>query len=136
MPEERRKYERFSFILEAQREDEKGASAKVRVLEISVTGCFVEWFDDARLGDGFRLKIPLANGNFLPVFCKIIYRFTNIGVGVQFPDLTEFEQDLIAETIRFQMRKQFNATVEPFALPDGFYDFSEKKPETQFVDVA
>lgn len=135
MREERRKYERFPLTLTAQRETSAGAVSKIHVLEISVSGCFVEWFEDARLGDAFRLKIPLLNGNFLPVSCKVIYRFTNIGVGIQFADLSDFERQLIAEVICFQMRRQGRGSVDPLAICEVSEERSAKKFEAQFVDV-
>jgi hypothetical protein len=132
---ERRKYSRFSFVQLAERETVFHAFVKIRVWETSVGGCFVEWFEDARLGDEFRLKMRLPNGNFVPLVCKIIYRFTGIGVGVKFLELTKFEQDLVAEIIKFEMRRQFKTEVEPFAPPEKFYEIFSAKTEAWLVDA-
>ena len=117
---ERRKYQRYPLTLTTQKTEENGTVTELRILEMSVGGCFLQWFAGAELGDNFRLKIPLLNRNFLPVFCKVIYRFPNKGIGIKFVNLTKFEQDLIAEIIFAHVRNENLATQKSLELTDSF----------------
>ena len=122
MLEERRKYDRFPLTLVAQRENEKGIASKITILELSVNGCFIEWINDAKIGDNFRLKIPLLRGDYLPIPCKIIYRLSGTGIGLKFLDVTRFEQDLIAGVIHFNMRKRGVYNVDPYTLTEVCFE--------------
>jgi hypothetical protein len=103
---ERRSHQRYALTLTAEKTDENGLVTQIQILELSVGGCFLQWFSGAELGDNFRLKIPLESGNVLPVYCKVIYRFPNNGIGIKFVGLTRFEQDLIAELIFSHVRQE------------------------------
>lgn len=135
MLEERRKYERFPLSLVIQRESEKGIASKITILELSINGCFVEWIDDARVGESFRLKIPLLRGSCLPVASKIIYRLNNTGIGFKFIDLTKFEKDLLAEVIRFNMWKKGFYNVDPYAVEAGRYNGQPEKQKPNLIDA-
>ena len=74
--------------------------------QISIGGCFTGWEENIFGGDEFRLEIELPNGNRLPLACKAVYRFENTGLGVQFLDITEFEQSLIAKIINYKLQAE------------------------------
>lgn len=88
------------------------------ISQISIGGCLAEWDENVYVGDEFRLLIQLPNKNFLPLFCKAMYKFADNGIGTKFLDITQFEQELLAEVISETLEKQgLPLLVDPFAVP-------------------
>ncbi|HTK37284.1 MAG TPA: PilZ domain-containing protein, partial [Pyrinomonadaceae bacterium] len=116
-------------------------TGKVRTVilsQISVGGCLSEWDPSLYTGEEFRLEIELPNGNRLPIRCKAIYRFENMGVGVKFLDMTKFEQSLLSQIITSQLEDEgLPSGVDVFAWPAQFSesdalkltDYREKREE-------
>ena len=95
-----------------------GERRETLLQQISVGGCFTQWEENIYVGDEFRMEIPMPNGNRLPLKCKALYRFENSGIGVRFPDVSEFEQELISEIISDRMAKeQLPVFPDPLARP-------------------
>lgn len=105
MATSQRKSPRFSLDLSATLVKAPGSARRIKVQQISVGGCLTERADDIYVGDEFRLELDLPNNNRLPLTCKAIYSFDGSGVGAKFLDITEFEQELIARTIRNRLEQ-------------------------------
>jgi hypothetical protein len=88
------------------------------ISQISIGGCLAEWDENVYVGDEFRLLIQLPNKNFLPLFCKAMYKFADNGIGAKFIDITKFEQELLSKIISNTLAEQgLPLQVDPFALP-------------------
>jgi hypothetical protein len=103
---EQRKHTRFSLEIPAVITTKYGERQETMLQQISIGGCFTGWEENIFAGDEFRMEIELPNGNRLPLACKAVYRFENTGLGVQFLDITEFEQSLIGKIINEKLRAE------------------------------
>lgn len=123
MPDYKRQYIRFSLDIPAVRYTNFGEKHETVLHQISLGGCLAEWDENVYTGDEFRLEIRLPNKNWLPLKCRVVYRFENNGVGIKFADLTRFEQELIARVITDSLTQQgLSMHVDPFAQPPQFAD--------------
>ena len=96
---EKRRFIRFSLDIPVTRFAENGRPFPTYIRQVSVGGCMTDWEDDVYAGDEFRIEMQLPNKNKLPIMCKAIYRFAGKGLGVKFHDISQFEQELIAQII-------------------------------------
>ena len=103
---DQRKHTRFSLEIPAVIITKYGERQESMLQQISIGGCFTGWEENIFPGDEFRVEIELPNGNRLPLACKAVYRFENTGLGVQFLDITQFEQSLIAKIINEKLRAE------------------------------
>jgi PilZ domain len=115
---ETRQYIRFSITLQARRQLSGDRISPVLVKQISLGGCMVEWDENATIGEKIRVEVLLANGNWLPLIGKILYRMPENGLGIKFQDITQFEQELLANLIQTQMERRGLPYQNPFALPE------------------
>ncbi len=123
-----RQHIRFSLDIPAIRYTKFGEKQETLLNQISVGGCLLEWDDNILTGDVFRLEIRLPNGNWLPLKCKVLYKFENGGMGAKFIDITKFEQDLIGRIISHLLEQEgLPAQVDPFAQPPR-YGEPKKEP--------
>ena len=101
----------------------------VTLFQISIGGCLIEWDDSFKNDEDFRLEIQLPNKNWLPLNCKALYISEGDSVGIKFKDITQFEQELIAEIMSQKLANDgIPMKVDPFALPKRFVD--EKPAQT------
>ncbi|MDQ3042825.1 MAG: PilZ domain-containing protein [Acidobacteriota bacterium] len=115
---EQRRHIRFSLDIPAIRYTRYGEAMETLISQISIGGCLAEWEDSVYVGDEFRLLIQLPNKNFLPLTCKVMYKFSDNGIGIKFLDVTQFEQELLAKIISNTLENQgFPLQVDPFAQP-------------------
>jgi len=115
---EKRRFIRFSLDVPAVRFTKYGEALEIMLNQISVGGCFAEWDDNILVGDEFRLLIQLPNRNWLPLNCKVLYRFADNGIGLKFLDITQFEQELISKIISRNLETQgLPLQVDPFGTP-------------------
>ncbi len=115
---EQRRHIRFSLDIPAIRYTRYGEAMETLISQISIGGCLAEWEDSVYVGDEFRLLIQLPNKNFLPLTCKLMYKFSDNGIGIKFLDVTQFEQELLAKIISNTLENQgFPLQVDPFAQP-------------------
>ncbi len=115
---ELRRHIRFSLEIPAIRYTKYGEAVETIISQISVGGCLAEWDENVYVGDEFRLLLQLPNKNFLPLFCKAMYKFEDNGIGTKFLDITQFEQELLAKIISHTLEKQgLPLQIDPFALP-------------------
>lgn len=113
---EQRRYIRFSLDIPAFRYTQYGEAIETMVSQISIGGCLAEWDENLYVGDEFRLLIRLPNKNFLPLNCKALYKFADNGIGVKFLDITQFEQELLAQIISHTLEKHgLPLQVDPFS---------------------
>ena len=103
---DQRRHTRFSLEIPAVIITKYGERQESILQQISIGGCFTGWEENIFPGDEFRMEISLPNGNRLPLLCKAVYRFENTGLGVQFVEITEFEQSLIAKIINEKLRAE------------------------------
>jgi hypothetical protein len=123
-----RQYIRFSLDLPAIRYNNFGEKQETVIQQISIGGCLLEWEDSVYTGDIFRLEIQLPNKNWLPLTCKVIYKFESNGIGAKFLDITRFEQELVGKIISHALAQEgLPAPVDPFAQPPEFTGQNRKK---------
>lgn len=91
--------------------------------QISVGGCLLEWDEAIEKDDEFRLEVQLPNQNWLPLNCVAKYVMEDDSVGVQFLDISQFEQELIAELMSGSLAEEgIPMKVDPFSTPKTFVD--------------
>lgn len=116
-----RRHIRFSLDIPAVIQFPSGIRQPIRLEQISIGGCFTGWEENIYVGDEFRLEIELPNKNFLPLWCKAIYRFEHAGIGVKFIDITRFEQELISTVIESRLNAEgVPLQIDPFTVPPTF----------------
>ncbi len=123
---ESRQYIRFFITLQARRQLYGDRISPVLIKQISLGGCMVEWDENASIGEKIRIEVLLANGNWLPLIGKVLYRMPENGLGIKFQEITQFEQELLANLIQKQMERRGLPYENPFGLPEV------SKPETSF----
>ncbi len=106
MKHERRRYERFPLLLMGRRVDTQNRRTVLEILELGVGGCLTECFPEARAGHRFQLQIPLLNQSWLRLNCKVRYRLTDVGLGVEFLGITETEKESLTELIMTELWQQ------------------------------
>ncbi len=122
MPTEQRRHVRFSLDIPAIRYTKYGEASEIVLSQISIGGCLAEWDENVYLGDEFRLLIQLPNKNFLPLACKVLYKFEGNGVGAKFLAISQFEQELLSKII--------SQSLEKLGLPTNVDAFAEPKKST------
>lgn len=129
MSRSQRQHIRFSLDLPAVRHSKFGDRQEVLLQQISIGGCLLEWDDSILTGEVFRLEIQLPNGNWLPLTCKVLYKFEDNGLGAKFIDITQFEQSLIGKIISSQLTQAgLPMQVDPFAQPPTFNESKRREP--------
>ncbi|HLM01618.1 MAG TPA: PilZ domain-containing protein, partial [Pyrinomonadaceae bacterium] len=83
---EQRRFIRFSLDIPAIRVHENGEKRQIVLHQISVGGCLASADDTIYTGDEFRVLLRLPNGNFLPLACKALYKFADLGIGAKFQE--------------------------------------------------
>lgn len=115
---EQRRHIRFSLDIPAIRQDAGGERHSIVLHQISIGGCLTSAEESIFTGDEFRVLLRLPNGNFLPLTCKALYKFAGTGIGAKFMEITEFEQELLAEVISQTLEAEgLPLQVDPFAHP-------------------
>ena len=123
-----RQHIRFSLDIPAIRYSKFGEKQETLLNQISIGGCLLEWDENLLTGDVFRLEIQLPNGNWLPLVCKVLYKFEDNGIGAKFIDITKFEQELIGRIISHSLSQTgLPVEVDPFAQPPRFTDEAARR---------
>ena len=79
------------------------------------------------------MEIELPNKNFLPLYCKALYRVENTGIGASFLDISEFEQSLISKIIAHRLDIEgVPLQVDPFVAPPTFV---AEDPSPRITDI-
>ena len=115
---EQRRHIRFSLDIPAIRYTKYGEKMELILNQISIGGCLIEAEENLFVGDEFRLEVQLPNKNWLPLYCKILYKTENVGIGARFLNITRFEQELLAKLIAQSLEKSnLPFQVNPFDNP-------------------
>lgn len=115
---EQRRHIRFSLDIPAIRYTKYGEKIETVINQISIGGCLLEADESVSVGDEFRLEIQLPNKNWLPFYCKVLYKMEDLGIGVQFMNITRFEQELLAKIISKSLEiSGLPLQVSPFENP-------------------
>lgn len=130
-----RKHNRLAVDIPVQRFTDDGERIETLVHQISVGGCLIAWDDSISAGDEFRIEIRLPNKNWLPLGCKAVYCFEGDAIGVQFLEITQFEQDLLVEIMSNALTSEgipFN--FEPFESPTTFDTIRRSEDRPSLTD--
>ncbi len=123
-----RQHIRFSLDIPAIRYSKFGEKQETLLHQISIGGCLLEWDENLLTGEVFRLEIQLPNMNWLPIVCKVLYKFEDNGIGAKFIDITKFEQELVGKIITHSISQVGLPTqIDPFAQPPKFAEEAAKK---------
>jgi PilZ domain len=118
-----RQHIRFSLDLPAIRYTRFGERQEILLHQISIGGCLLEWDENILTGEVFRLEIQLPNKNWLPLNCKVLYKFEDNGIGAKFLEITKFEQELVGKIISHSLIQVGLPTqIDPFSPPPKFAD--------------
>ena len=101
-----RKHIRLTLDIPAVRFTENGERINTLLYQISVGGCLIEWDESVEEEQEFRMEIQLPDHNWLPLSCKALYRFQDDGIGIQFVEITEFEQQLVASVMSNNLEQE------------------------------
>lgn len=132
-----RRHNRLAVDLPVFKFTKDGERLETLIYQISVGGCLIAWDDSISRGEKFRMEIQLPNGNWLPLSCKAVYCFSDDAIGVQFEDISQFEQDLLVEIMSNKLTREgipFN--FDPYAQPSTYKEhaaLSESESETSPV---
>jgi|SRR5436190_5862259 len=128
-----RQHIRFSLDVPAVIYTKFGEKQETLLQQISIGGCFTGWEENIYTGDEFRMEIELPNKNFLPLYCKALYRVENTGIGVRFIDISEFEQSLVSKIIAHRLDIEgVPLQVDPFVTPPMFV---AEDPSPRVTDI-
>ncbi len=115
---EQRRHIRFSLDIPAVRCTKYGERLEIVINQISIGGCLVETEENIFVGEEFRLEVRLPNKNWLPLYCKVLYKTEEVGIGAKFLNITRFEQELLAKIISQSLEKSnLPSSVNPFQNP-------------------
>jgi hypothetical protein len=123
-----RQHIRFSLDIPAIRYSKFGEKQETLLHQISIGGCLLEWDENLLTGEVFRLEIQLPNKNWLPLVCKVLYKFEDNGIGAKFIDITKFEQELVGKIISHSLLQEgLPMQIDPFAQPPKFADEAARR---------
>ena len=128
-----RRHIRLTLDIPAFRFTKIGEKVGTLMYQISIGGCLIEWDESIEEGEEFRMEIRLPNKNWLPVQCKALYFVEGDGIGVQFQDITQFEQELIAEIMSENLAEEgIPMKVDPFSQPKTFSSLETNLSEIDY----
>lgn len=99
MSGERRSNERKRILLEARWESMAGRH-EARVDDVSLSGCFVNTYAKAELGEHVELEVQLPSGAWLPLRGHVASYQPAVGFGISFTSLSAKETDELRELLR------------------------------------
>ncbi len=127
MPINQRRHIRLTLDIPAFRFSKAGEKISTLMYQISIGGCLIEWDEGFKKDEIFRLEIQLPNKNWLPLQCKVLYLVKEDGIGAQFQDISQFEQELIVQVMSETLAEEgIPMKVDPFSQPK-FFDSTETK---------
>jgi PilZ domain len=123
---ENRRFIRFALDIPVTLADEKGEKIKTMIRQISIGGCLLDVNDKTLSkisGEELRLEFTLRNKNKLPLMGNAVYTDNNKWTGIKFYEITQFEQELIADVIAEIIENEgLPLTVNPFRRPPSFVE--------------
>jgi PilZ domain len=96
---ERRRDPRYPLIAEARVTDiGSGTEFKVRISELSISGCYLDFLNPIPDGTDIVVKISRDNGVF-ETSAKVVYNHPGMGMGIRFVDTKPTQQAILARWI-------------------------------------
>jgi hypothetical protein len=86
------------LLLDVQWESLSGKHS-ARITDISRGGCYIESIGQVTVGETIRFKVQLPRGRSLSLGGKVSYHHPNLGFGVCFDELTELDQNVLAQLL-------------------------------------
>ena len=125
-----RKHIRLTLDIPAVRHTGEGEAISTVLYQISIGGCLIEWDESIEEQEEFRMEVQLPDKNWLPLTCKALYRFPDDGIGIQFQDISEFEQELIVSIMSNNLEQEgIPMEVDPFSQPKTFNSAELRKSD-------
>ena len=116
-----RKHIRLTLDIPAIRFSPEAERIPTVLYQISVGGCLIEWDETIADGDEFRMLVQLPDKNWLPLDCKALYRCEDDGVGIQFENISAFEQSLLVSVMSANLENEgIPFELDPFQKPRTF----------------
>jgi len=116
-----RKHKRLTLDIPAVRHTDDGERLTTLLYQISIGGCLIEWDESIEEQQEFRMEVQLPDDNWLPLRCKALYGFPNDGIGIQFQDITQFEQELIVKIMSKGLEEEgIPMDMDPYAQTKTF----------------
>jgi hypothetical protein len=92
---ERRRDPRYPLIAEARVTDiGSGTEFKVRISELSISGCYLDFLNPIPDGTDITVKISRDNGVF-ETTAKVVYSHPGMGLGIRFVDTKPTQQAIL-----------------------------------------
>lgn len=98
MSGERRRNQRQKVVLEARWES-LSKRHEARVDDVSLSGCFVNTYATAEIGEFVKLRILLRSGEWLALHGHVATYQHGVGFGLAFTDLSKENQAALRELI-------------------------------------
>jgi hypothetical protein len=96
---ERRRDPRYPLIAEARVIDiGSGTEFKVRISELSISGCYLDFLNPIPDGTDITVKISRDNGVF-ETTAKVVYNHPGMGMGIRFVDTKPTQQAVLTRWI-------------------------------------
>src|SRR4051812_48697277 len=95
---ERRRSPRAPLLREVQIERD-GKTSGGRIVDLSITGAFLETYESFNLDDKCQLSFTLPGGVALTVDCIVCYLHTGLGIGVEFTKLSPEDSSHIRDCV-------------------------------------
>lgn len=96
---ERRRDPRYPLIAEARVTDiGSGTEFKVRISELSISGCYLDFLNPIPDGTDIVVKISRDNGVF-ETTAKVVYNHPGMGLGIRFVDTKPTQQIILSRWI-------------------------------------
>jgi len=112
---------RLTLDIPAMRYTKEGEKIMTTLYQISIGGCLIEWDESIEELEEFRMEVQLPDKNWLPLECKALYHFPNDGVGIQFQNISDFEQELVVKVMSGNLEQEgIPMEKDPFAQPKTF----------------
>lgn len=128
-----RRHIRLTLDIPAFRFTKTGEKIAIIMYQISIGGCLIEWDEGIEQDEEFRMEIQLPDKNWVPVTCKALYIVKEDGIGVQFQDITQFEQELIVQVMSENLAEEgIPLKVDPFSQPKTFISEETNTSEIKY----
>lgn len=96
-----RNNDRITVSLEAILESSSG-KREARVSDISIGGCYVDTMVTASVGESVMVTVRTPAGEWMKLPSEVVYCFPNVGFGLRFGNLAEFDRALLEQFLRSQ----------------------------------
>src|SRR5437868_813918 len=106
---DRRREERVEVCLDAVWDGRSGR-VNARVTDLSEGGCYVDTLGEAYVGEVLKIKLLLANEDYLELSGEVAHHSPPMGFGLRFVNLSESQQqklDSLLSTIQRHEKSRY-----------------------------